>query len=457
MPEANTLDRVAERVPVPDDALERLQKLGAVRTRRSRVSAAALALVIALTAGAGLWTAFGQKKAAAPRHLGPVGPAAGTFVRFPALGEVRHAPNDALIVNVRTNLPDGTRVIVSMAQQGGTQLIGVALVDQGVISIQVHNYNCDFIGVVRSSPIHVSLVVVPTTPRPIPCASLGREVCRVRQPDSVYRALGRRFQRLHGPQVTRIDGVNRIIVAQSYVFPASMCQSSTSGSQSGPVSSIQPPSSLSPLVVPLFPGPEDPSTCCTDAETTAIAYAKTLGYTGLDSGGCFTRARSSRRDCPNGVATQAFHVHQGCPTCPWLTVRVDQVRARSGSRWGVTEALSGRVSASLTAGQEVTAGSIVTIPTSLPNGTRMEANWVYLSPCVKSIGPARIVRVEGGRIRFPVATFGVTTTCPKPPQRTTGSLRTPIGGVIWVQRAAPGGGGPVTDLFAVSVLFVPVS
>ena len=238
MPEPSLLERVAQRVPVPDDALERLERRGRKHTRRRRIAAATLALGIAIAAGAGLVAAFGPKKPPVATHPGPV---TGTFILFPATSEVRYGPAGALNIEARTNLPDGTRVAISLAQQGGTNLTGHTTVQGGLISIVVRNYNCHQLRDLRvqSRPIHVWIEAAPVVRLPPSCSTGDLTTCVIRQTPRIYGELGRRFQNLHGSQVTHTAAGNQIRVARSYVFPGTTCQS-TSGSTSSGASSIPP-------------------------------------------------------------------------------------------------------------------------------------------------------------------------------------------------------------------------
>jgi hypothetical protein len=427
------LDRVAERIPVPGDALEQLGRRRHSRNRARRITAGLLALAITIAGGARAWMTFGSARTQRP--ITPI--VADTYVRFPAAAAVRHDRLGRLQIVIRTNLPEGTVAVFSVTDGDTVTTQRVSVVD-GRLSLTTSNRGCRLRYRQAARPVAVHMVVGPR-PNMMTLCGQGSGGCNSRQPVSVYRALGRRFERLHGAQVTETGEGNYISLSRGYVLPTSTCH------PSAPAASIR-------RLLPFFPQPGVGRTCCDTAQKAAVQYASAVlnwKIPTLESGGCFAGPPLS---CPDGPTTQTFLVHDGCLTCTAVTIRTDRVRGGSETWWGVTQVQLGRLAIDGSAGQAVSVGSEVVVHTTLPEGTRVEVGAWYVDGCGHQIGHWHFVAVAGSSLRFPVSLDPHGPPCAADVH--THALAAPTPGFL---AARVPNASDTSDASILSVRFVPVS
>jgi hypothetical protein len=163
-------------------------------------------------------------------------------IKFPVSNEyrlrfaARAAPptsgdrNGGASVAIRTNLPDGTMVLVAYDTGGASGFSCCPIIDQGKLTVDVDNLRCLDPGFQQSDGFVITLAVAPTVTTgtilqvtgSLPDCPGG---CRARpQQASILEVLGEHFEKAAGDQMTTI-GHDRIFIATSpkYAWPARTC------------------------------------------------------------------------------------------------------------------------------------------------------------------------------------------------------------------------------------------
>ncbi len=181
----------------------------------------------------------------------------------------------------------------------------------------------------------------------------------------------------------------------------------------------------------------------------------------------------SSAPCFRGPNRNTYIVHDECLTCRSVTIRAIPYATEWG-KWGV-DWVQGLIDLPfLKAGQDVRIGSTIKATVNVPDGTRFEAGWGYITPCGEFAAPPREVRVSNGAVSVPLSGFFVTGGCSPNGSVARFDITRPTAGYIYVARigkgyvhdpfqtvvAFPQAKGnvslaPVVDLTTISVRFVP--
>jgi hypothetical protein len=147
-------------------------------------------------------------------------------VMFPKeAGPSGNNPNGGATVILTTNLPDGTLVFLSAEGIGvpGGGSTCCPPIENGKVRFQANNGSCVLPpGAAQSTGFIMTVTVRPEYRFG---SSLAGPTPPKVQPTSVQAVLGRRFERLSGPQVRIEKGVRQLVATARFDWPADTCDS----------------------------------------------------------------------------------------------------------------------------------------------------------------------------------------------------------------------------------------
>jgi hypothetical protein len=208
------LERTGEAIEPEPNALERLQKRHAGRTRSRRVATALVAFSMAAAGMGVILVALGGARHSPAIHPVP----SGYYVLLPRAPGPDTAKQGTHVIAAQTNLPEGTRVGFHVDTDSG-ETYSDTVVHEGFIRIDVTNNECgEHAGQLAGTSFDLTIAVSAYDSRPIHGLH-DRPSPLPYQPKAVRDVLGENFERLQGAQVRN----NRIEVSREYVLPAKTC------------------------------------------------------------------------------------------------------------------------------------------------------------------------------------------------------------------------------------------